>query len=69
MQFDAELVKQNRPQNAHFQKWVWPVFKLGPTFGLVLSLIPLLLLKYPDSLKAQVEEEMAQRRATAEIDT
>jgi len=32
----------------------------------VISLIPLLLLKYPDSLKAQVEEEMAQRRAMAE---
>jgi len=26
-------------------------FKLGPAVGLALSLIPLLLLKYPDSLK------------------
>jgi len=65
LQFDAELVKQNRPQNAHFQKWIWPMFKLGPTFGLVLSLIPLLLLNYPDSLKRQVEDEMKQRRAIA----
>ena len=67
LQFDANFVKQNRPQNAHFQKWVWPMFRLGPVFGLVLSLIPLLLLKYPDSLKAQVEDEMAQRRAVAKF--
>jgi len=66
LQFDAERVKQNRPQNAHFQKWVWPAFILGPVMGLVLSLIPILLLRYPDSLKARVEDEMAQRRAKVE---
>jgi len=67
LQFDAGLVKANRPQNAHFQKWIWPIFKLGPTLGLVLSLIPLLLVRYPDTLKQKVEEEMAQRRAMAEV--
>ncbi|MCL1951687.1 MAG: MFS transporter [Oscillospiraceae bacterium] len=66
LQFDAELVQANRPQNAHFQKWIWPMFRLGPVVGLVLSLVPLLVLKYPDSLKAKVESEMAQRRKAAE---
>ena len=66
LQYKPERVQQNLPQNAHFQKWIWPVFKLGPVVGLALSLVPLLLLKYPDSLKQQVEDEMAQRRALAE---
>ena len=51
LQFDPKLVERNLPQGAHFHKWVWPMFKLGPAVGLALSLIPLLLLKYPDSLK------------------
>jgi len=63
LQFKPELVKANRPQNDHFKKWIWPVFRLGPVVGLVLSLIPLLVLRYPDSLKQQVEDEMAERRA------
>jgi len=65
LQFSADRVELGVPQNAHFQKWVWPLFMLGPAFGLLLALIPLFLLKYPDSLKRQVEAEMAQRRALA----
>ena len=68
LQFEPRNVERNIPQNAHFQKWVWPVFRLGPALGLVFSLIPLLLLRYPDSLKARVEEEMAQRRKAAEAE-
>jgi len=66
LQFDARLVEQNLPQNAHFHQWGWTIFRLGPAFGIVMSLIPLLLLKYPDSLKFQIEEEMKERRAMAE---
>jgi len=68
LRFDPKLVERNLPQNAHFHKWVWPMFKLGPVLGLAFSLIPLLLLKYPDSLKRQVEDEMAQRRAGVEVE-
>ncbi|MCL2299249.1 MAG: MFS transporter, partial [Firmicutes bacterium] len=66
LQFDAALVPKGLPQNAHFRRWIWPAFRLGPVLGMVLSLVPLLLLKYPESLRHQVEEEMAQRRALAE---
>jgi len=66
LQFSADRVERGLPQNAHFHKWIWPMFKLGPIVGAVLALIPLLLLKYPDTLKCQVEGEMAQRRAAAE---
>ena len=69
LQFDADRVEQNQQQNAHFQKWVWPMFMLGPALGLLFALIPLLLLKYPDTLKMRVETEMAQRRAIARENT
>ena len=65
LQYNSILVEKNLPQNMHFQKWVWPAHRLGPVFGSVLSLIPLLLLKFPDSLRAQVESDMAERRAMA----
>jgi len=66
LQYDASLVELKLPQNAHFQRNVWGVFKLGIGAGAFLSLIPLVLMKYPDTLKAQVESELAERRAMAE---
>jgi len=66
LQFNADNVELGRPQNAHFNKWAFTVFKLGPALGAALALLPLLFLKYPDSLKSQVETEMARRRAEAE---
>ncbi|MDR1463707.1 MAG: hypothetical protein LBJ11_00190 [Oscillospiraceae bacterium] len=41
------------------------MYRLGPAVGLALGLIPLLLLRYPNSLKAQVESEMAARRESS----
>jgi len=69
LQFDARLVPEKLPQNAHFNRWIWPAFRLGPVLGLVMSLIPLLLLKYPEALRLRVEAEMAQRRALAQEDS
>ncbi|MDR3344174.1 MAG: MFS transporter [Oscillospiraceae bacterium] len=63
LQYNADNVDLKIPQNAHFTKWAWPMRQLGGVFGLCLSLIPLLLLKYPDSLKEKVERELAERRA------
>jgi len=65
LQYDAEKVELGIPQNEHYRKWVWPTFKLGIAGGALLSLIPLLLLRYPDSLRRQVETELAERRALA----
>jgi hypothetical protein len=42
------------------------VYKLGIACGAALSLIPLLLIRYPDSLKAQVEADLAERRSLTE---
>ena len=67
LDFNADKVERNVPQSPHFQKWVWPVHILGPAVGLALQLIPLLLLKYPDSLKRQVESEMLIRRQEAGV--
>ena len=63
LQYNASAVEMNRPQNAHYLKWIWPIYRLGPALGIVFALIPLLLIRYPDSLKRQVETEMAERRA------
>ena len=61
--YKAENVELGIPQSAHYRKWVWPVYKLGIAGGALLSLIPILLMRYPDSLKRQVESELAERRA------
>jgi len=66
LQYDAELIPLGRPQSAHFNRWIWPVFRLGPVIGLVLSLIPLLCMHYPESLRMQVQQDMVARRAAAE---
>ena len=68
LQYSAVNVERGLPQNAHFHKWAWPVYRLGPVLGLLFALVPLLLLKYPDSLKQKVESEMAQRRAALDAD-
>jgi len=65
LQFDATRVPMNLPQNAHFNRWIWPVFRLGPLIGLVMSLVPLLFMHFPESLRMQVQEDMAARRAAA----
>ncbi|MCL2508838.1 MAG: MFS transporter [Oscillospiraceae bacterium] len=65
IQYNPENVKLGIPQNAHCQKWAWPTYKLGTAFGALVSLIPLMMLNYPDSLKTQVESDLALRRAAA----
>ena len=65
IQYSGENVKLGLPQSARTQKWAWPIYKLGTACGALVSLIPLLLINYPDSLKLQVETELAQRRAAA----
>jgi len=66
LQFNAHNVDMKLPQNAHFHQWVWPVYKLGSALGVLFALLPLLLIRYPDSLKQKVETEMAERRALSE---
>ncbi|MCL1952376.1 MAG: MFS transporter [Oscillospiraceae bacterium] len=63
LRYDAELVSAGVPQGPIFQKWSWAAYKLGVAGGGLLCLIPLLLLKYPDALKRQVESDLAERRA------
>jgi len=67
IQYKPENVKLGVPQNAHCQKWAWPIYKLGTACGAAVSLVPLLLINYPDSLKMKVESELAQRRAVASM--
>ena len=62
-QYNKDLGNQRLPQGEVFRRRSWPIYQLGPVIGLVLYLIPVLFVRYPDELKAQVESELAQRRA------
>ena len=45
-----------------FSTWIWPLFMLGPAIGAALYIIPLLFIKYPNSLKQTVTAELKKRR-------
>ncbi len=53
-------------QSAAFEAWIWPLVMLTPAIAAVLYIIPLLFIKYTPEQKAEVEKELAERRATAE---
>ncbi len=56
-------------QTEAFETWIWPLVMLTPAIAALLYIIPLLFIKYTPEQKAQVERELAERRATAEIET
>ena len=53
-------------QSATFESWIWPLVMLTPAIAALLYIIPLLFIKYSPEQKAQVEKELAQRRALKE---
>ncbi len=63
LQYSAEDYEAGLPLSPLFDKWAWPLFILGPIVGSVLNLIPLLFIRYPESLKKQVEADLQERRA------
>ncbi len=56
-------------QSQAFEDWIWPLTMLTPAIAALLYIIPLLFIKYTPEQKAQVEKELAERRAAAEIGT
>lgn len=65
LHYSAQDYEAGLPLSPEFDKWIWPLFILGPIVGSLLNLIPLLFIKYPDSLKAQVEADLKRRREQA----
>ncbi len=63
LQYDYKLANKRLPQGPVFRRWIWPIYQLGPIIGLLLYIIPVLFVRYPDSLKQQVESDLAERRA------
>lgn len=53
-------------QSATFENWIWPLVMLTPALAALLYIIPLLFIKYTPEQKAQVEKELAERRALQE---
>lgn len=62
MDYSAEAYDKGMPLSPTFDKWVWPLFILGPIVGSILNLIPLLFIRYPESLKKRVEADLKERR-------
>ena len=60
--YDAEAIEAGAALSDRFNTWIWPLFMLGPAVGAALYLIPLLCIKYPNSLKEQVTAELRERR-------
>lgn len=56
-------------QSQTFETWIWPIVMLTPALAALLYIIPLLFIKYSPEQKAQVEKELAERRALAENET
>ena len=56
-------------QSEAFETWIWPLVMLTPALAALLYIIPLLFIKYTPEQKAQVERELAERRAFAENET
>ena len=63
LDYSAKAYNEGLPLSPTFDKWVWPLYILGPIVGSVLNVIPLLFIRYPDSLKQQVEADLKARRA------
>ncbi len=53
-------------QSQAFETWIWPLVMLTPAIAALLYIIPLLFIKYTPEQKAQVESELAERRALSE---
>lgn len=54
-------------QSASFEKWIWPLVMLTPAIASLLSIIPLLFIRYTPEKRAQVERELKERRQEAEL--
>lgn len=67
LDYSAEAYNQGLPLSAKFDRWIWPLFILGPIVGNILNVIPLLFIKYPESLKQQVEKDLKERRAQNKV--
>ncbi len=53
-------------QSEAFETWIWPIVMLTPALAALLYMIPLFFIKYTPEQKAQVEKDLAERRAMAE---
>lgn len=62
LNYSAEDYNAGMPLSPEFDRWIWPLFILGPIIGSILNVIPLLFIHYPNSLKEQVEADLKLRR-------
>lgn len=49
-------------QSQAFETWIWPLVMLTPAVASLLSIVPLLFIRYTPEQRRQVERELAERR-------
>ncbi len=54
--------KKNFMQGALYNKWIWPIFMLGPVIGQILYLIVISFVKDDKETKLKIEAELHERR-------
>lgn len=54
--------KKNYMQGELYNKWMWPIFMVGPVIGQVLYLIVISFVKDDKNTKLMIEEELRRRR-------
>lgn len=65
MKYDAEAYNLGIPPEQIFYDLAWPIYMLGPAVGSILYLVPLLMMKYDDKQRLQIEADLKIRRARA----
>ncbi|MDR1939833.1 MAG: MFS transporter [Clostridiales bacterium] len=65
--FSAKAADAGEPMSDAFAQYSWPIFILGPVFGSMLALIPLLFLKHSKKQQMQIEEELKLKRLVRQI--
>lgn len=65
MKYDAKAYNAGIPPEQIFYDLAWPIYMLGPAVGSILYLIPLLMMKYDDKQRLQIEADLKIRRAGA----
>lgn len=56
-------------QSAAFDAWIWPLVMLTPALASLLSILPLLFIRYTPEQRAQVESDLKARRAARAAET
>lgn len=66
LKFTPELHEAGQPLSPEFNKWIWPIFILGPALGSIAYIIPVMFVPFNKHRRVEVQRILEERRAAAE---